>query len=200
MAVHKLEINVAPLYLPIERITRTNYTGSGLGLGLGILASSYYLNNGETDQEDRGDGSTPVPLDLGELAASDNNLTRVKLQAEDSPSEAKTEETESEKTEEPFEIVEKSDVEEKTEESEEKPSEIDFSNFDNFECVSSTEVTSSSSLDATQKSSVDIPEDFDMFEGKIFLNRYFNLHSLKNLKCYNFHSTWNDFRVAFDPR
>ena len=100
---------------------------------MGILASSYYLNNGKTDQEDRGDGSTPVPLDLGELAASDNNLTRVKLQAEESPSEAKTEETESEKkTEEPFEIVEKSDVEEKTEESEEKPSEIDFSNFDNF--------------------------------------------------------------------
>ena len=169
-----LETNVAPLYSPIQRITRTNYTGSGWGLGLGILASSYYLNNGETDQEDRGDGSTPVPLDLGELAASDNNLTRVKLQAEDSPSEAKTEETESDKkTEEPFEIVEKSDVEEKTEESEEKPSEIDFSNFDNFECVSSTEVTSSSSLDATQKSSVDIPEDFDMFEGKIFLKSIF---------------------------
>ena len=111
---------------------------------------------------------------MGELAASDNNLTRVKLQAEDSLSEAKTEETESEKkTEEPFEIVEKSDVEEKTEDSEEKPSEIDFSNFDNFECVSSTEVTSSSSLDATQKSSVDIPEDFDMFEGKIFLKSIF---------------------------
>ena len=160
-----------------------------MGLGFGILASSYYFNNGEKDQEDRGDGSTPVPLDLGELAASDNNLTRVKLQAEDSPSdsspsegEVKTEETESEKkTEEPFEIVEKSDVEETPEvvpevvpedgpeDKEEKPSEIDFSNFDNFECVSSTEVTSSSSLDATQKSSVDIPEDFDMFEGKIFL-------------------------------
>ena len=173
---------------PVKRLTRSTYfTRPGLGLGLGVLASSYYFNNGETDQEDRGDGSTPVPLDLGELAASDNNLTRVKLQAEDepaSPTEVKTEEIESEKkTEEPFEIVEKSDVEEKpqaeqgqaeskTEESEEKPSEIDFSSFDNFECVSSTEVTSSSSLDATQKSSVDIPEDFDMFEGKI--HRYFH--------------------------
>ena len=173
---------------PVKRLTRSTYfTRPGLGLGLGVLASSYYFNNGETDQEDRGDGSTPVPLDLGELAASDNNLTRVKLQAEDAPSsptEVKTEEIESvKKTEEPFEIVEKSDVEEKpeaehdkseskAEEPEEKPSEIDFSSFDNFECVSSTEVTSSSSLDATQKSSVDIPEDFEMFEGKI--HRYFH--------------------------
>ena len=177
-------------------------------MGLGILASSYYFNNGETDQEDRGDGSTPVPLDLGELAASDNNLTRVKLQAEDSPSspsEAKSEETEKteseKKPEEPFEIVEKSDVEGKSEESEEKPSEIDFSNFDNFECVSSTEVTSSSSLDATQKSSVDIPEDFDMFEGNIVVESpIFNIHSHKNLKIYKFYSTWNEFWVAFDPR
>ena len=168
---------------PLKRVTRSTYfTRPGLGLGFGILVSSYYLNNGETDQEDRGDGSTPVPLDLGELAASDNNLTRVKLQAEDSPSsssDVQTAEKELEKkTEEPFEIVEKADVEEKTdvedqsesktENPEEKPAEIDFSSFDNFECVSSTEVTSSSSLDATQKSSVDIPEDFDMFEGTHF--------------------------------
>ena len=59
------------------------------------LLAGYSIHNGIEDQEDRGDGSTPVPLDLGELASSDSNLTRVKLDAESSDQvkdEGKTEE------------------------------------------------------------------------------------------------------------
>ena len=48
---------------------------------------------------------------------------------------------------------------------------------------------------------VDIPEDFDMFEGNIVVeSSIFNIHSHKNLKMYKFCSTWNEFWVSFDPR